>query len=116
MICIDKDYNPHVASNLFDLVQILKSNEIKNCHGIWIGKNETDFFVLNPESYKNMLTPPKEHKLIDNAVEIVIYLKEKKFYKVAYRLSGKEGALESQDEVLYNYLSQSTLKVTYSVV
>lgn len=120
VICIDKDFKSHIANNSFDLARILNDNKIKNCHGVWIGKYDTDYFELDPDAYKKMPVPPEEHKYIDHADNITVYFKQgesgdKKFHNLAYYLPGQEEVRETQDENLYKYLIDSArqFKVQY---
>src|SRR5512135_2368334 len=90
-ICICADYSIQMAYNKFDLVKILKNNDVRSCYGVWPGKKMTDSFVLDPKSYSEMPLPPENSKDIDNASEIIVHMEEgQSFLKVSYRVGGTE--------------------------
>lgn len=97
--------------NRFDLRRAIALNPEISCVGIWPGKRITDGFTLNPTSYINIPIPPEEHKDIDSAEKIIVFLKDKKFFKIEYIISDTK--FESEDINLCRYIRSAGLN--YSI-
>ena len=109
-ICIDANYNFHMAYNRFELITLLRTKDIKTCFGIWPGKKNTDGFIMDPKIYVALPLPPEEHKEIDNAIEITVYMEGEKFSRMSYFLNKDEVKIESKDSALFNYVKKVGLR------
>ena len=111
VICVDENFQVLVAYNKFDWVKILQQNNIQACHGIWPGKKVSDCFILDPKAYAQMLLPPEDHKEIDSASNITVYVnRATEFVKVAYLPKESDVIIESRNLLLYDYVKKSGIR------
>lgn len=91
------------------LKKAMTEHNIVKCVGIWPGKYDTDIFILNVDSYKDIPAPPIRHKDIDWATEVNIYLdKDGNFEEVVWVESGTEKSTD--DPALYEYIIKAGRK------
>jgi hypothetical protein len=117
VVCITGEGLVFISYNSFNLKKVMdqKGSEIKKLLGIWPGKNNTDFFILNPEKY-GKIAPPEEHADIDNAVTILIeYGGDNTFSSVLYSFSTGP-AIMSRDPALEKFLKEAGKKYTVRYV
>jgi len=105
------DCSVKVAYNRYDLKELINNvpnnASVASCIGFWPGKKNTDCFILFLDSY-NKNAPPKEHKEIDNASEIIMYTSNGTFVKVIYTLDDK--TFMGTEEALQNYIKKAGLR------
>ena len=107
ILCIKEDYTALAVYNRFDLHKALKNNKIKSCYGVWLGKNNTDCFLIDPVEYTKRL-PPEHAKNIDSANSIkVITDRDGVFIEVLYRMIND--IIRCTDPLLFLYILEMGL-------
>lgn len=107
VICVSEDIRIYTAYNNYDLKLILDNFKIKKVLGIWPGKYDTDFFVIDP-SLCTIPVPPEEFKDIDSAEKIEIFYASEIFDRIDYML--KQTVYTSKSEELLDYIKKSGKK------
>lgn len=99
------DRDIRCAYSRCQLSRVLKENPVTKMVGVWPGKKNTDVFILNVESYKNIPTPPEEHEEIDSSPEVVVKLgKGGDLRGIAYFNQELNQEVVTQDSEVYDYI------------
>ena len=110
ILCLSEKGMIYPAYDRFNLRKILTKFKIVKCLGIWPGLHDTDIFVLNANSYGQII-PPEEYRHIDSCSDIIIYLEENgKLKEIRYADSKTKEVEISTSQELANYIIKAGIK------
>lgn len=105
VIAYIKGNDAKIAYNRFQLKGILQNHEVYCLIGVWPGKKNTDLFILDPNKYKDIPTPPEQHQEIDSSPEIVVKISKGGTVRgIAYLNQKTDEQVLTQEAEIYDYI------------